>query len=272
VRSKVVRVSRRISATRDEADVAPVSATCDASGIRAVVRLPGGEVNLGSRLVGAHNLENLLVTLGIVHALDLDVARAAAALASEAGAPGRLERCDGSDDDVTVLVDYAHTPDALARALDAVRAVTRGRVICVFGCGGDRDAKKRAPMGEAVAQRADVAVITSDNPRSERPEAIAAPIEDGARAGGMRRLETFGARERGYLVELDRGRAIEGAILAAESGDLVLVAGKGHEDYQIVGSEKRSFDDRVEARRALSRRRLKMADDGSKATLLQQGH
>jgi UDP-N-acetylmuramoyl-L-alanyl-D-glutamate--2,6-diaminopimelate ligase len=272
VRAPVVRVSRRTSATSQEADVAPVSATFDAAGIHAVVRTPGGEVKVTSRLVGAHNLENLVVTLGIVHALDLDVKRAAEALATEAGAPGRLERCDAVEDDVAVLVDYAHTPDAVARALDAVRPSARGRVWCVFGCGGDRDVKKRAPMGEAVAQRADVAIITNDNPRSERPEAIAAPIQEGARSGGMRLLETLGGREHGYLVELDRARAIEGAILAAEKGDLILVAGKGHEDYQIVGTEKRTFDDRIEARRALTKRRTQMAENASKATSLEHGH
>ncbi len=272
VRAPLVRVSRRPSATAQEADVAPVSATCDASGIRAEVRFPGGVAKVVSRLVGAHNLENIVVTLGIVHALELDVKRAAEALQSEIGAPGRLERCDGDDDDVIVLVDYAHTPDALARALDAVRAVARARVWCVFGCGGDRDAQKRAPMGEAVASRADVAIITNDNPRSEEPDAIAAPIEEGARAAGMRRLDGFARTERGYLIELDRARAIEGAILAAASDDVILVAGKGHEDYQIIGAEKRNFDDRIEARRALSKRRSRVPGARSAKTASSPGH
>jgi UDP-N-acetylmuramoyl-L-alanyl-D-glutamate--2,6-diaminopimelate ligase len=183
--------------------------------------------------------------MGIVFALELDLDRAASALADEIGAPGRLERCDGPGDDVVVLVDYAHTPDALARVLDAVRAVTKGKVICVFGCGGDRDKAKRAPMGEAAGKRADVAIVTSDNPRTEDPAAIAKPVEEGARAAARGEV----------IVELDRRTAIALAVARAAPGDVVLVAGKGHEDYQIVGKEKRPFDDRVEARAALSKRR-----------------
>ncbi len=156
----------------------------DARGIVARVRTPAGEVSLASRFVGAHNLENLLLALGVAHALELDVARAAQALSREPGAPGRLERCDGEGDDIVALVDYAHTPDALARALDAVRAVTRGKVWCVFGCGGDRDATKRGPMGAAVARRADVAVVTNDNPRTEDPRIIADEVVAGVRAAG----------------------------------------------------------------------------------------
>jgi UDP-N-acetylmuramoyl-L-alanyl-D-glutamate--2,6-diaminopimelate ligase len=211
-----------------------------------------------TRLVGRHNVENLLVALGTVAALELEVDRAAAALATELGAPGRLERCDGSEDDVVVLVDYAHTPDALARVLDAIRAVTaEGRVWCVFGCGGDRDPTKRGPMGEAVGKRADAAIVTSDNPRTEDPAAIAAPVEEGVRSGGLGPETIAALREggRGYLVELDRRNAIDLAIASARPGDVVLLAGKGHEDYQVIGTTKRSFDDRIEARAALERRR-----------------
>jgi UDP-N-acetylmuramoyl-L-alanyl-D-glutamate--2,6-diaminopimelate ligase len=213
--------------------------------MRIVARTPSGRVELATRLVGSHNVENLLVAVGVVCALDLDIERAAAALGAEAGAPGRLERCDGPDDDLTVLVDYAHTPDALARALDAVRGVAgQGKVICVFGCGGDRDPTKRFPMGEAVGRRADLAIVTSDNPRTEDPATIAKPVEEGVRAAGAT-----------PIVELDRAAAIARAIADASPGDVVLVAGKGHEDYQIVGKEKRHFDDREEARRALAKRK-----------------
>jgi UDP-N-acetylmuramoyl-L-alanyl-D-glutamate--2,6-diaminopimelate ligase len=265
VRAPVVRVSARTQATEADADVAPRSATCDASGIQGVVRTPKGDVALRSRLVGTHNLDNLLLALGIVVALDLDVEAAAVALANEPGAPGRLERCDAVGDDISVLVDYAHTPDALARVLDAVRGATAGRVWCVFGCGGDRDSKKRAPMGEAVARRADVAIITNDNPRTEDPEAIADLVVEGARSGKMVALTNLTAGGRGYRVELDRARAIESAVLGARPGDLVLVAGKGHEDYQIVGTEKRPFDDRKEARRALTERRARSRPVGNHA-------
>jgi len=241
VKAPLVRVSARVGG---DADVVPTKARVDAQGIAATVRTPEGEVTIASRLVGGHNLENLLLALGIAHALDLDVVRAAEALSGEAGAPGRLERCDGAGDDVTALVDYAHTPDALARALDAVRAVTRGKVWCVFGCGGDRDPTKRGPMGEAVGRRADVAVVTNDNPRTEDPRVIADAVVAGVRASG-----------REPIIELDRRKAIDLAVRSASGGDTVLVAGKGHEDYQIVGTMKHPFDDRIETRRALEARR-----------------
>jgi UDP-N-acetylmuramoyl-L-alanyl-D-glutamate--2,6-diaminopimelate ligase len=235
---RVIRVGRTGSA-----DVRPVEVRLDAAGIHARVRLPSAEVALESRLVGAHNLDNLLLTLGIIEALGLDVARAAAGLATARAVPGRLERCDQPGDDVTVLVDYAHTPDALRRVLEAVRGLSSGKVHCVFGCGGDRDPDKRPKMGAAVAAAADRATITSDNPRSEDPAAIAEAIEAALRGSGTP-----------YDVVLDRRTAIERAILGAKPGDLVLLAGKGHEPYQIVGTEKRAFDDRVEAERALALR------------------
>jgi UDP-N-acetylmuramoyl-L-alanyl-D-glutamate--2,6-diaminopimelate ligase len=243
-KAPLVRVSTRIGASTKDADVAPRRADVGSRGIDATVRTPAGDVRIASRLAGAHNLENLLLALGIAHALGLDLGRAADALSNEAGVPGRLERCDAEGDDVVVLVDYAHTPDALGRVLDTVRAVTPGRVWCVFGCGGDRDPTKRAPMGEAVARRADRTVVTSDNPRGEDPGAIAAAIVGGVHAAGVE-----------PIVELDRRAAIDLAVRSASPGDLVLVAGKGHEDHQIVGGVKHPFDDRVEARRALGARR-----------------
>jgi UDP-N-acetylmuramoyl-L-alanyl-D-glutamate--2,6-diaminopimelate ligase len=254
VKAPLVRVSARADADAASADVAPRTVQLAASGTRATVRTPDGDVELASRLVGAHNLENLLLALGIAHALGLDLGRAAAALSLEPGAPGRFERCDGEGDDVTVLVDYAHTPDALARALDAVRAVTSGRVWCVFGCGGDRDGTKRGPMGEAVARRADVAVVTNDNPRSEDPEAIAASVVAGARKVDVPAFS--------LVVELDRRKAIGLAVRSASRGDAILIAGKGHEDYQIVGMLKHPFDDRLEARRALEVRRASREEPG----------
>jgi UDP-N-acetylmuramoyl-L-alanyl-D-glutamate--2,6-diaminopimelate ligase len=254
VKAPVVRVSARDASPAD-ADVAPRQARVDAGGIEATVRTPEGDVRLHSRLVGGHNLENLLLALGIACALGLDVGRAADALSREPGAPGRLERCDAEGDDVTVLVDYAHTPDALARVLDAARAAllgaSRGRLWCVFGCGGDRDRAKRAPMGEAVARRADVTVVTSDNPRTENPAAIAAAVIEGVHRAGVE-----------PVVEADRRRAIQFAIGAASSGDVVVLAGKGHEAYQQVGQVKRPFDDRVEARAALETRRRAHAAGG----------
>jgi UDP-N-acetylmuramoyl-L-alanyl-D-glutamate--2,6-diaminopimelate ligase len=239
----VLRVGRG-----SDSDVHPVEMTLDAAGIRGRVRLPSGEVLLESRLVGAHNLDNLLVTLAIVEALGLDVRGAAKGLASAPPVPGRLERCDDAADDVTVLVDYAHTPDALTRVLAAVRGLAAGesvgKVHCVFGCGGDRDPGKRPLMGAAVGRGADRATITNDNPRSENPRLIADAVETGLRPSAIP-----------YDVVLDRAEAIERAVLAAAPGDVILLAGKGHEPYQIIGSETRAFDDRAEARRALEKRR-----------------
>lgn len=261
-RCKVLRVRTEVGAAgRTDADVVAERVDASGTGMRILARTPTGKVEITTRFVGAHNVENLLVALGVASALELDVQNAAAGLSAERGAPGRLERCDEAGDDVVVVVDYAHTPDALARVLDAVRPATSpsGRVVCVFGCGGDRDPTKRGPMGEAAASRADVVVVTSDNPRTEDPAAIAAPIEAAVRASGLPAIaaEHLARAERGHVVELDRANAIELAVQGARPGDVVLVAGKGHEDYQIVGTEKRAFDDRIEARAALARRRVR---------------
>jgi UDP-N-acetylmuramoyl-L-alanyl-D-glutamate--2,6-diaminopimelate ligase len=227
-----------------DAGVRPVGVRLDARGIEGRIAVPAGEVTLGSRLVGEHNLQNLLCTLGIVSALGLDLPTAARALGEAPGVPGRLERCDSPGDDLLVLVDYAHTPDALRRALQAVRGLTEAEVICVFGCGGDRDPDKRPKMGDAVGRGANRAIITNDNPRTEDPERIAQAIEVGLRAHRIP-----------YQIVLDRSVAIEQAVGTARPGDVVLIAGKGHEPYQIFGTTKRPFDDRIEARRCLALRR-----------------
>jgi UDP-N-acetylmuramoyl-L-alanyl-D-glutamate--2,6-diaminopimelate ligase len=239
----VVTVGRSVAAS-----VRPVSVSVDGRGIRGSVATPQGTAVVESRLVGEHNLENLLVALGILVGLGFEPEAAAAALGSAPQVPGRLDRCDDDRADVRVLVDYAHTPDALERVLAAVRRITEGDVICVFGCGGDRDPDKRPKMGAAVAHGATRAVITSDNPRSEDPASIIRAIEPG-----------FSGAPTPYTVELDRARAIERAVLEARPGDAVVLAGKGHEAEQIVGAERRPFDDRVEARRALALRRKSQA-------------
>ena len=166
------------------------------------------------------------------------------------GAAGRFERCNTSADDITVIVDYAHTPDALVNVLKTVRDAlgeTREReVITVMGCGGDRDKTKRAPMGEAAARWSDLVIATSDNPRSEDPQAILLDIQPG--------LERVGKR---YTLVVDRREAIFQAITQAQPGAVVMIAGKGHEDYQILPTGKIHFDDREVAREALAERRVR---------------
>lgn len=246
----LARYSARTDAAR-EVEIAPETLVFDASGITMTVRTPAGAVTVRSPLIGAHNVSNLLCALANAHLLDLDVKAAAAALSENIVVAGRLERCDDpSADDVVALVDYAHTPDALERVLLSVRAFARrkdgapSRVVCVFGCGGDRDPKKRPVMGEVVGRLADVAIVTNDNPRSEDPQAIVDAILPGVALAGAT-----------PIVELDRHAAIERAILEAAPGDVVLLAGKGHEPYQILGARTIAFDDRDEARSALAKRR-----------------
>jgi UDP-N-acetylmuramoyl-L-alanyl-D-glutamate--2,6-diaminopimelate ligase len=241
----LVRYSTKPNASPKDADIAPTSVQHTPAGISLVVRMPGGNFVIESPLVGGHNVQNLLCAMSIAHLLDLDLRKAADALSKPIAVAGRLERCDDpTNDDVIVLVDYAHTPDALARVLESVRAYGQRRVVCVFGCGGDRDPGKRPLMGEAVGRGADVAFVTNDNPRSEDPRAIIDAILPGLSGSNAR-----------VHVELDRAKAIERAVLEASPGDIVLVAGKGHEPYQIIGNVTSAFDDRVESRRALALRR-----------------
>jgi UDP-N-acetylmuramoyl-L-alanyl-D-glutamate--2,6-diaminopimelate ligase len=221
------------------------------AGISGTFATPAGQVRVRSPLVGAHNLENLVCAAGLALALGLPAAAVSRGLSSSSGAPGRLERIGARG--ISIFVDYAHTDDALAHALAALRALDPRRLVCVFGCGGDRDRGKRPLMGAAAAQGADLVVVTSDNPRTEDPNAIIAEIVAGVERAGMHRLTPAAVRrgDHGFVVEADRRAAIALAAAAAAEGDAVLVAGKGHEDYQIVGTERRPFSDREEARRAL---------------------
>lgn len=218
-------------------------------GIQLQVQTPAGVCEIDSPLAGDFQVENLLATVAIGVALQIPLATVSAGLATAQGAPGRMQVVSRADEP-RVLVDYAHTPDALAKALAAARSGLVGRLLCVFGCGGDRDPSKRAPMGRAAAV-ADWCVLTSDNPRREDPARIAEAVVVGLRAAGGRLQVAPSAALGGYCVEPDRRAAIARAVAAATVDDLVLVAGKGHETYQIVGTEVRELDDRVEARRAL---------------------
>jgi UDP-N-acetylmuramoyl-L-alanyl-D-glutamate--2,6-diaminopimelate ligase len=196
----------------------------------ADVRLP---------LAGDYNVANALVAAGCALALGVDLPTVARGLASAPQVPGRLERVEEGQP-FAVLVDYAHTPDGLEKAITAVRDVTPGRVITVFGCGGDRDPEKRPLMGAAAGRLSDLAVVTTDNPRSEDPVGIILQVED-----GLKQVRAD------YVVEVDRRRAISRALRSAVEGDAVLIAGKGHEDYQILADRTIHFDDREVAREEL---------------------
>jgi UDP-N-acetylmuramyl-tripeptide synthetase len=198
------------------------------------VTTPSGPGTIEARVVGSFNVSNLLGCLGVLLASDVSLADALAALARIEPPAGRMQRFGGGSAPL-VVVDYAHSPDALDKALSALRGnVAAGRsLICVFGCGGDRDPGKRREMGRIAARLADRVVVTTDNPRSEDPAAIAEAIVAGIR-------EADGAD---YDVELDRGDAIRSAVRAARAGDVVLVAGKGHEDYQEVAGVRTHFSD-----------------------------
>ncbi|TLY22752.1 MAG: UDP-N-acetylmuramoyl-L-alanyl-D-glutamate--2,6-diaminopimelate ligase, partial [Nitrospirae bacterium] len=214
------------------------------SGVRFTARTPAGPVALRSPLVGRHNVHNILAAVGVGLAQGVPLEAIAAGVAALKNVPGRFEQVDAGQP-FTVVVDYAHTEDALYRLLTTAQKVRTGRIITVFGCGGDRDRGKRPKMGQVAARYSDVVVVTSDNPRTEDPDAIIREILPGVESG---------LREAGrgrYLVHADRRAAIAEAIGLAQPGDLVLIAGKGHEDYQIIGKEKHPFDDRVVAREAI---------------------
>jgi len=213
------------------------------TGVSGMLHTPVGEMAFSSPLVGQYNLENLLAAVGTVLHLGLDLESVVQALPEFVGVPGRMERVQiNSEQDISVIVDYAHTPDSLENLLKAARPFIQGKMICVFGCGGDRDRTKRPLMGAIAAKLADQVVVTSDNPRTEDPEKI---LQD-VLAGIPESVKP--------IVNSDRATAIHTAILKAKSGDGVLIAGKGHEDYQILGTEKIHFDDREQARDALSKR------------------
>ena len=229
---------------RRRADLYATNVTLSMEGTRFTAHTPRGSLDIESALVGEHNVSNLLASIGVGLARGLlpeDVRQAIRAFQT---VPGRFERVDAGQA-FSVIVDYAHTEDALARLLEATRQLQRERIITVFGCGGDRDAGKRANMGRIAAQRSDVVFLTSDNPRTEDPEAILRDIEQG--------VQGLSASERAAShVIPDRRAAIRAALLEARPDDLVLIAGKGHEDYQIIGTTRHRFDDREVVRELLA--------------------
>lgn len=229
------------------------------SGGRCLVHWPAGSFEMVTPLVGPYNLQNALAATAVGLALDFEPREIQRALAAVQGVPGRLQRVPGAPGDPTVLVDYAHSDHALASVLAALRPLTPGRLICVFGAGGDRDQGKRPLMGRAVGAGADWAVLTSDNPRSEDALNIMAMVEPGLLAAGARRAGELEGEGPAYVREPDRASAIDLAIDAAGPGDVVLLAGKGHENYQIVGQTRLHFDDSEQAAAALARRSGKEA-------------
>lgn len=231
-------------AAKGDADVTSRNAEFSLDGMRFQLQTPAGNRDFHSPLVGPPHVYNTLaaVASGLALGYSLDVI--CEALAKCTGAPGRFERVPHRGD-FAVVVDYAHSDDALLNVLRTAREVTKGRIITLFGCGGDRDASKRAPMGEAAGSLSDVVILTSDNPRTENPDQILANAEAGIRKTG-----------KPYEKIADRREAIQHAIAQARTDDLVLIAGKGHEDYQIIGRDVFHFDDKEVAREALAARGL----------------
>lgn len=248
----------------DRWDIYPLAVESDVNGQRGKLQVKGRPMEFSSRLVGAANLQNIMGAIGAGLALKLPADAVASGIEKLTSVPGRLEPVDNPLG-IAILVDYAHTPDALEKVLAAVRPLTRGKVITVFGCGGDRDRGKRPLMGEIAARLSDWIVVTSDNPRTEDALAILSDVEAGVQKIGLTRFadrkrqaavptaERPPESQRGYTVEPDRRTAIRTALGAARRGDLVLIAGKGHEDYQILGQQKIHFDDREVAREEASR-------------------
>jgi len=220
------------------------------AGISGTLRTPAGERAFHSDLLGRFNLYNILSAVAAACALEIPLDMAVAGIREHGKVAGRLERVE-TGSGVTVLVDYAHTGDALENVLKTLQELEHRRIITVFGCGGDRDRGKRPIMGEIAGRFSNLAIITSDNPRTEQPAAIMQQVREGIVNLGLREYESaelaLYAGEKGFVLIESRREAIRLAARLAGPGDIVLIAGKGHEDYQIIGTEKHHFDDREEA-------------------------
>jgi UDP-N-acetylmuramoyl-L-alanyl-D-glutamate--2,6-diaminopimelate ligase len=228
----------------EQGDVAPARVTLDAAGIRGTLRTPRHGLDFSSPLLGRYNLLNILAAVAAAEALGVDPEAIAAGLAAQGPLPGRMEPVERGQP-FPVLVDYAHTDAALEAALRSLRELAGGRrVAVVFGCGGNRDPGKRALMGQVAGEHADLPVLTSDNPRDEDPQAIIAAVEEGLKRSGNQR----------YRIVPDRREAIRRAVAVMDEGWALLVAGKGHEEEQIIGAERLPFSDRQELAQALEER------------------
>ena len=231
-------------------DLTAKDVKADLNGVRANLITPEGRVEIKSSLLGEVNIYNILAAAGAAQASGIGLDRIAEGINSLKNVPGRLEKVP-NDAGLSIIVDYSHTPDALLKAQKNLRPFVKGRLITVFGCGGDRDRGKRYDMGLIAGENSDIVIITSDNPRTEDPEFIVSGIEKGVLESGMIRSEWPEIKDGTYLMEIDRSAAIKKAVSLADKDDTILIAGKGHEDYQIVGTTKRHFDDREEARKAV---------------------
>ena len=223
-------------------------------GIRGMVNTPAGMVSVESQLIGDYNIENILCAIGAAVGLGLDTEQISQGIRTAPPVPGRLEMIENNRSAV-ILVDYAHTPDALRRVLGALKKLGPQRILTVFGCGGDRDRSKRPVMGEIAAEGSNISIVTSDNPRTECPQQILDDIRRGLNKIFQSELSLDEARDNphcnGFFEVADRREAIHLAVSLVRPGDLLLVAGKGHEDYQILGRDRIHFDDREELRKAL---------------------
>ena len=251
------RLSRDLSVPHvsfgPDGDVRAEEVVCDLDGIRGTLVLGDQRARFESALIGAPHLENILASSAAAWRLGVSIDAIVRGLAAAQGVPGRLEAIREGQP-FAVLVDYAHKPDALERTLGSLRTLTPQRLIVVFGCGGDRDVGKRKLMGEIAGRLADLVILTSDNPRTEDPLEILRAIETGVQETSCVRVAQEALGQGGgeeYAVVPERRAAIRRSMEVARPGDLVLIAGKGHEDYQIVGTAKAHFDDREEVRRAL---------------------
>jgi UDP-N-acetylmuramoyl-L-alanyl-D-glutamate--2,6-diaminopimelate ligase len=240
-----------------EADVTPGPLEITLRGLSFDVRTPRGVVGVRSTLVGRPNVYNILAAAAAATSMDLSLEAIAEGVRRLPGVPGRFQVVSAADDEVTVVVDYAHTDDALRNLLETARPLAPRRLVTVFGCGGDRDRTKRPLMGMVAERLSDVVVITSDNPRTEDPQRIIDEIKRGIPAA----TQTTG-RSPDIRAIVDRREAIEQAVELSGPGDLVLIAGKGHEKYQQIGDRVLPFDDGEVARGALARRRKRSSKAG----------
>jgi UDP-N-acetylmuramoyl-L-alanyl-D-glutamate--2,6-diaminopimelate ligase len=243
-------VSRPVTyAVNRPADITPGPLSASLEGLTFDVRTPRGALHVRSPLVGRPNVYNILAAVSTATALGISFDAIEKGVSTLAGVPGRFQLVSAAADEITVVVDYAHTDDALRNLLETARPLTRGRLITVFGCGGDRDRTKRPLMGAVAGRLSDLIILTSDNPRSEEPGRIIEEIRRGITA------DTRRDSSQRILTEPERRAAIERAIEEARAGDVVLIAGKGHEKSQVIGSQVLPFDDVAVASDALSRRR-----------------